>query len=59
MINVPNFSDYWNLTSKVGFKEKLAKRWHYLPTNHKIVIFNKVKELKTKPNPETYLNIGR
>lgn len=59
MTNIPTFSDFWNLTSKVGFKERLAKRFHYLPTNHKIIIYNKVKDLKVKPDPQEYLNIGR
>ena len=59
IMEAPNFTDFWNLTSKVGLKERLAKRWFYLPSNHKIIIFNKVKELKVKPNPEEYLNRGR
>jgi len=58
-MTTPTFTDYWKLTTKCGFKEKLAKRFHYLPTNHKILLFKKVKDLKIKPNPETYLNIGR
>lgn len=59
MTNVPTFTEFWNLTSKVGFKERLAKRFHYLPTNHKIAIFEKVKALPVKPDPEKYLNLGR
>lgn len=59
IIEAPTFTDFWNLTSKIGFKERLAKRWFYLPSNHKIIIFNKVRELKIKPNAEEYLNRGR
>ena len=58
-MGAPTFTDFWNLTTKCGFKERLAKRWFYLPSNHKVIIYNKVKELKTKPAAETYLNIGR
>lgn len=59
MEHIPTFSEFFKLTTRTGHKEKLAKRFHYLPTNHKILLFNKVKDLKIKPNPETYLNIGR
>ena len=58
-MSTPTFTEYWNLTNKTGLKEKLAKRWRYLPPNLRISIINKVKDLKTKPAAETYLNIGR
>jgi uncharacterized protein (DUF1919 family) len=59
MLQAPVFSEFWDLTNKTGFKEKLAKRWHYLPHNHKIIIFEKVKNLKEKPSAEQYLNLGK
>jgi hypothetical protein len=59
IMEAPNFSDFWILTTKKGLKERMAKRFHYLPHLHKINIYNKVKALKVKPDPEQYLNIGR
>ena len=57
--NIPTFSEFFRLTDRTGLKEKLAKRWHYLPNNHKIIIFEKVKNLKVKPSAEQYLNLGK
>ena len=59
MLQVPVFSEFWDLTNKTGFKERMAKRFHYLPDNHKIMIFEKVKNLKVKPSAEQYLNLGK
>ena len=59
--NIPTFSEFFQLTTKAGSvtKEVLGKRWHYLPDNHKIMIFEKVKNLKVKPSAEQYLNLGK
>jgi len=55
MTEIPTFAQFFQLTTKVGFKERLAKRFNNLPPIRKIEIFNKVKGLIVKPNPETYL----
>ena len=55
MTDIPMFADYWPLTDKSGYKERLAKRFNHLPAIRRIAIMEQVKNLKTPPNPETYL----
>ena len=55
----PSFMDYWNLTTKVGFKERLAKRFQVLPQWKRVEIYNKALSDNPKRNPDYYLNIGK
>jgi len=55
MTEIPMFADYWPLTDKSGFKERLAKRFNHLPPIRRVQIMEQVKNLSVKPNPETYL----
>lgn len=54
---IPTFAEYWQKTTKVGHKERLAARFGNLSDSKKIEIFKLVSELKTKPHPETFLKI--
>lgn len=55
MTEIPSFAEYFRQTTKVGFKERLAKRFNHLPPIRRIAIMEQVKNLKVRPNPETYL----
>lgn len=53
------FALFFQLTTKVGNKERYAKRFQVLPQWKKIEIYNKALSSKEKKHPEYYLNIGR
>ena len=55
MTDIPMFNDFWKISTKTGRKELLAKRFNHLPPIRRIAIMEQVKNLSTKPNPETYL----
>ena len=55
MTEIPTFAEYFRATTKQGRKELLAKRFNHLPPIRRIAIMEQVKNLSTKPNPETYL----
>ena len=55
MTEIPTFAAYFQLTTKCGYKERLAKRFNHLPAIRRIAIMEQVKNLTQKPNPETYL----
>lgn len=46
------FAEIWPLTSKVGRKELFAKKWQKYSRERKEIIFERVKLMKVKPNPE-------
>ncbi len=55
MTEIPTFSEYWKHTTKTGRKEIFAARFGNLSDKKKIALFKIVSELKTKPDPETFL----
>jgi hypothetical protein len=59
MEDFPNFIDFWNLTTRVGLKERYAKRFQVLPQWKKVELYNKALSARPKQHPETYLNIGK
>jgi hypothetical protein len=48
------FANLWQLSNKVGHKEKYAKHFQVLPLIRRIEIFNKV-EKQVKPDLKDYL----
>ena len=56
MSNYPTFAELWQLSNKVGPKEKYAKHWQVLSMIKRIEIFNNVN-LEDKPDLKDYLEL--
>jgi len=48
---VPTFAELWQLTNKVGRKELYAKRYQSYSDSCRVYLFDRVKNMKVKPNP--------
>ena len=46
------FTEIWALLEKKGRKELFAKKWQKYSRERKELIFERVKLMKVKPNPE-------
>ena len=49
---IPTFAEVWKLLVSKGRKELLAKKWQQYSPERKQLIFEKIKAMKVKPNPE-------
>ena len=49
---IPTFADIWPLTTKTGYKERMAKKFNSMSDVRKVAIGEQIKTLKIKPRPE-------